>query len=175
MIFIRRVFAAHLTIAITLLMLMLGYNAILYNLTILFFAAALVLLVGTYWYSSAVQGKYGLETTFLMATLLADCAGFYFYAMPPLAALLIAVTALGAWDLTYFLRRLKAAGKLDYENQLGRNHLRRLILAEALGMTAGMMAATIHISLPFWLLLLFIMLAVVGVSRLIIYVRKQAE
>lgn len=89
---------------------------------------------------------------------------------------LLAVTgALGAWDLYHFLRRLTAAGQVEYALGLGRSHLRHLLLVEGIGLAAGLLAFSARLRLSFWWVVLLAALAVIGMVQVLRQLRVQVD
>lgn len=111
----------------------------------------------------------------MMVTFILAGAGGILAGIPGWLGILAVVAALGAWDLDHLLRRLAVAGRVDYASGLARAHLRRLALVEGAGFLAGLAAVVIRGRLPFWLEALLALLAVLGLSRVIQFVRSQAE
>ena len=169
---IRTAFIAHLLVGIACL-------AGVFVLNQAYWAAVLAVALGIYWYSTQATKHYGSETAMLLIALLAVAAGFYefdnFYTFPPVMALLVAVPLMGAWDLSFFLRRLNSVQKIANERNLGRIHLGRLFMVEGAGLVLGMVALLVRLDVPFGLLLVLIYAAVLGVSQVVLYVRKQME
>ncbi len=109
----------------------------------------------------------------LLFLLTAAAAAAVLLETPPWLALLAVTAALGAWDLDHFLRRLMSGGEVNFAGNLGRAHLRHLLIVEVLGFFLGLAAATLRLRLPFWWEVLLAALAVIGLSRLIQHLRAQ--
>ena len=161
-------FSAHLVVGIAALAVGLGLAGVP-------LVALAAVLVGVFWFYSAANGTHGMETFFLMAALLAVAAGFYWFPFPLALGLVVTVALLGAWDLDFFLQRLRTAERIDREAALGVAHLRRLLPAEAIGLVLGFVAMVAHTSVPLWLAIVLIFLAVIGVSQVVLFVRRQIE
>jgi hypothetical protein len=127
---------------------------------------------GGFWYYAHVRGTQGIETMLFFGFTLAAAAGFWF-GMPPAAMLVGLVAALGAWDLDHFGQRLRLVKRVEMDSGLGGNHLRRLGLIELLGLLAGMAGLTSSLQLTFWVQLLLVVLAIYGISRLVILVKNN--
>jgi hypothetical protein len=163
---VKRVFIIHLAIAAAALAIGLGLAG-------WYFPAGLIVAISVFWYLSMWRGAHGVETLFLLLFLLISSAGFFWFDLHILPALIATVAALGAWDLDHFLQRIRVADPKNQETVLGSNHLKRLLTAEGAGLAFGLAAAFIRVSLPFWVILLLIFAAVIGISRLVFYVRRQ--
>jgi len=164
---IRRVFLAHLAVAV-------GGLAAGYAIEGQWIIACVFLLLGGLWLLANRRGVPGLGGLLMYVYLLALAAGFWL-GIPGLLALLASVGALGAWDLGHFMHRLSAAEHVEFESGLGSAHLRRLAAVEGLGFLAGLLAINVRLVLPFWWVVLLVALAVMGLTRLVDFVRKQFE
>lgn len=132
------------------------------------------LLVGLGWLAAQIRGAAGVSGV-VMYIFLIGAAVLSFGPLPGWMGVAIAVAALGAWDLDHFLQRLRSVDRVDYETGVGRDHLRRLATVEALGLAAGIAAQAFRLRLPFWWEALLVVLAVLGISKVIGFVRQQAE
>ena len=138
-------------------------------LTLAFFTV----LLGGLWFFANLRGVRGLETPLLLLAALGAAATFYFIPMPPVAALLAVVAALGTWDLDFFLQRLRMVERLDNDALLGRDHLRRLGIAEGAGLLLGLLALSIQLRMGVGMILLAILFAAIGISFAIRYLRDE--
>lgn len=164
---IRRIFWVHVLVAT--IGLMAGY-ALLGEWRIV----PVFLLVLALWLFAQMRGAGTFGGIFLFFLLLASVVAI-FMGVPGWLALLSAVAALGAWDLDHFLRRLNAVERVAFETGLGRAHLLRLALVEGIGLLAGLLALSVSLRLPFWWEVLLVVLAMIGLSRLIEFTRAQVE
>jgi hypothetical protein len=160
-------FTIHLLIAVTAL-------AIGYALGGRLAWAFGVVFVGGLWYTAQFRGAQGIETIIFFAFALAAAAGFWI-GLPPIAMLLTMVAALGAWDLDHFSQRLRLVERVVMDNGLDNNHLRRLLLIELLGLMAGLAGLTSDLRLTFWNQVLLVILAVFGISRLVLYIKAELK
>lgn len=164
---IRRVFLAHLAVAAV------GLSAG-YVIQGYWGAASVFLLLGGLWYFAQRRGAPGLGGLLLYVYLLALAYGLWL-GVPGLLALLSGTAALGAWDLGHFLHRLTGAERIEFETGLGKAHMQRLLVVEGLGFAAGLAALYVQLGLSFWWVVLLVALVVLGISRLVDFVRKQVE
>ncbi len=137
-------------------------------------AALVIVFFGAVWAAMQQRGASGLEGLLLYGFALAAAISLWL-GVPGWAALLSLVATLGAWDLDHFLQRLRSVERVAFESGLGREHLRRLVLVEALGYVTGLLALTTRVSISFWWVVLLGILLVISISRIIAFVRKQAE
>jgi hypothetical protein len=89
--------------------------------------------------------------------------------------LLSIVAGLGAWDLDHFLFRLNAVERVELGSGLGRDHLRRLAIIEAISLVVGLAALYLRPQISFWWVVLLVLLALFGIGRLVGFIRKEAE
>ena len=164
---IYRFFLGHLLVAVAALAAAFAIpDAWWFSLGVVFF--------GGLWFAANRRGVGGLGSLLLFAFLLSATVGFLIGA-PAALLLLTALGALGAWDLDQFLNRLRSVERVEYESGLGRDHLRRLLLVEGIGLLAGGLALTVRFALAFWWIVLLALLAVIGISRVVAFVRKETE
>ena len=164
---INLLFSAHLLTAIAALAISLALGGALE-------AALVVVFFGGLWFFSQQQGMGGWGTILLFLFGLACGIGFWMDLTPGLLLLAIVAT-LGAWDLDQFSQRLRSVERVDLDSGLGKNHLRRLFLIESLGLLAGAAGLTARLQITFWAAVLLVILALVGISRLVIFIKKELE
>lgn len=83
------------------------------------------------------------------------------------------VAALSAWDLAHFAHLLDGAEGVEQRRLLERRHLRRLLIVDGLGLLLGGAALTVQIQLGFGLVLLLGLLALLGLSRAVRFLRRE--
>ncbi len=81
--------------------------------------------------------------------------------------------ALSAWDLDHFAQRLRSVGRVEGQRALERRHLQRLLVVDALGLLLAALATALRLRLGFGAALLLGGLAVLGLSRVIGFLRRQ--
>jgi hypothetical protein len=82
------------------------------------------------------------------------------------------VTALSAWDLDHFTRKLRKAEQIDEVRVLEQRHLRRLLIVDGLSLLLAALALTIRVEIPFGLALILGLLAVLGISQAVGFLRQ---
>lgn len=164
---IQRLFWANLLVGV-------GALAAGYAITGHLVLTLVFVILGAIWFMSQQRVEHGLGGLMLSVYCLAGGLGIWFNA-PGWLMLIALVAVLGAWDLDNFLQRLGVAERVEFDTGLGREHLRRLAMVEGLGFLAGLIALTAQIHIPFWWVALLVFLAVIGISRIVAYVRKQTE
>lgn len=92
---------------------------------------------------------------------------------PTVWMLLGAVGGLLAWDLSDFARRLRYAAPMDDTREMERRHLERVGIVAALGIGLALLSLYIQINrLAFEVAVGLLLLAVLGLTRLVIGLRK---
>jgi hypothetical protein len=134
-----------------------------------------IVLFGGLWFFANQRNAHGLAFPMLFGTYITSAALFYWFEVPPWFALIAAIAAVGAWDLDYFLQRLQFANPDATNPRLGIDHLRRLGLAEGLGLVLGIVGLTTQIQISFWVAVALALLTAIGLSRLIVYLRKETR
>lgn len=162
---IERAFWVHLGIAT-------GALALGYGLAGQLGVALAIILLGGLWFAMQRANR---EAGGLMLLLACGAAGVGILAGVSGVALLLGVVGcLGAWDLDHFLARLASVERVDFETGLGREHVRRLLAIEGVGLITSLFALTVQARISFWWELLLALLAVAGISQIVAYIRKQS-
>jgi hypothetical protein len=130
--------------------------------------------LGLVWYMAQRRWAGGSENMLLFAFTGAAALGLYWGA-PPLLMLLVVVFSLGAWDLDHFTQRLHRVERVEFDSGLGRTHLLRLAKVEAAGLALALVPLLIRLRLDFWWVVLMGLLAVIGLSRVVAFVRRETE
>ena len=85
------------------------------------------------------------------------------------------VAALTAWDLEAFGRWLQHCPAVDEARALQQTHLQRLLVADLLGLGLGLLALQLRMRLRLGFLVLLGVVLAIGLSRVVRYLRRQAE
>jgi hypothetical protein len=85
------------------------------------------------------------------------------------------VAALVAWNLDRFVWRLRAAGRVEEADTLERHYLRRLLIVGGVGLLLGAVALSLRIRLGFAVASLLALLAVLGLSRMVGFLRREGD
>lgn len=85
------------------------------------------------------------------------------------------VAALTAWDLDDFLHRLESVERVEGQRGLELAHLRRLLVVNGLGLLLASVALGLRLDLGFGAVLLLGGLAILGLSRVVVFLRHESE
>jgi hypothetical protein len=89
--------------------------------------------------------------------------------------LLGAAAALVAWDLDDLVRRLERAGRVEAQAAIESRHLARLAAVAGLGLALAAIPLGLRLDLGFGLVLLLGLLAVLGLGRVVAYLRREGD
>jgi len=85
------------------------------------------------------------------------------------------VATLASWDLNHFAQRLRAAEDIEGERVLKRAHLQRLFIVASLGLLLGEVTLRVQLSFAFGWAFLLGLLAVLGLSQAIRFLRRESD
>ncbi len=94
---------------------------------------------------------------------------------PPEWALVAVAAALTGWDLHHLRVRLAAIENLEAPSSLVWGHLRRLTITILSGIALGLLALYVRISYGVVVVVVLGLLAVIGISRAIAYMRRFSD
>jgi hypothetical protein len=135
--------------------------------------ALLVLLLGALWLGAQWRGWSWADSAGLVGCAGVAAVGMWLdlAAAGMLAGL---VCALSAWDLSAFVRWLTSVQSAEKAELLLRQHLRRLLVVDVVGVLLAGAALFIRLRLGLALMLLLGLVLFVGVSRAISFLRREA-
>lgn len=131
-----------------------------------------LVLLGVIWLSFQQKKAWGSEG-FMLFLFVASAGAALYLKVQPWLMLLAIIASLGAWDLNHFLMRLNMAERVEFTSGLTREHMRRLVLVELIGMLAGLAALTFRSQVTFWWEVLLGFLVIMCLSILIARIRKE--
>ncbi|HEY46721.1 MAG: hypothetical protein AMJ88_08215 [Anaerolineae bacterium SM23_ 63] len=85
------------------------------------------------------------------------------------------IAALIAWDIESFHQRMEVAERVDYREALERKYLQRLLIIEGSGALLAVAAVSLTVTFSFGSALLLGLLAVIGLSRTIGFLRRESD
>lgn len=85
------------------------------------------------------------------------------------------IAALAAWDMDYFQQRLEDVERVSQREVLERKYLQRLLIIEVSGAILTFTAVSLTVTFSFGSALLLGLLAVIGLSRTIRFLRHESD
>lgn len=140
----------------------------------LWFVALPVLILGVTWLIGQSRGWPWIAPLGLALSTVAAAAGL----LLGLGAgwmLVGLVAALAAWDLHHFSHTLESVPRVEGERNLERRHLQRLLIAVGLGVLLAAVALGIDVTLSFGFVLLLGLVAVLGLSQAVAFLRSESD
>ncbi|MGE5222419.1 MAG: hypothetical protein ACM3PY_08280 [Omnitrophica WOR_2 bacterium] len=137
-------------------------------------AALLAAIPGVVWIvRQQLRWHFGSSLIFSLLTGLAVYAiwvGVY-----PIWALVSLIAGLTAWDLEHFMDRQRQAQRVDENEQLARQHLRRLAFLDGLSLILAGAVLLVHVHFSLGLALFLGLAAVLGISQLVRFLRQESD
>lgn len=93
----------------------------------------------------------------------------------PWAAVVTAVLALIAWDMSHFYTFLSQVARVDHQTLIVARYRQRLLVITGSGLLIALIATTIRIQVTFSLALFLGLIAIIGFSRAISFLRKESD
>jgi len=98
-----------------------------------------------------------------------------FQDIPPEWPLIIVTLTLFAWDLDYFINRLKRGGDIRKKSELERRHWKRLLLIALLGLSVGEMVFRTNFEIDLVWIIVIAITAALGLNLFLSTARSQSE
>ncbi len=151
-----------------------GALALGYGLSGLWTWMLLVLALGLLWLLGQRRGWGWMASAVLVLFVIAAASGLWFGLV---AGWMLSgvVAALSAWDLDHFALRLRSVERVEGAHELERRHLRRLLIADGLGLLLAALALRVEIELSFGVALLLGLFAVLGLGQVIGFLRRESD
>jgi hypothetical protein len=148
--------------------------AIGYGLSALWRGAAVALAVGAFWLAGQWR-RWGWVASVALVLLIGAAAVGLWSGVGGGWMLVGVVTALVAWDLDRFAWRMRAVGRVEDVDVFGRRHLQRLLTVGGIGLLLGAVALSLRVRLGFAVAFLLALLAVLGLSRVVGFLRREGD
>jgi hypothetical protein len=145
-----------------------------YGLAGLWPATLLLLALGSLWLLGQQQGWGWVASVALVFFVGAAAVGLWL----DLGAgwmLLGVVAALSAWDLDRFTQRQRGAERIEKARELERRHLQRLLIVDSLGLLLATAGLQVRVGVSFGGAFSLTLLAVLGLSRVIGFLRRESD
>lgn len=129
-------------------------------------------LLGALWLITHFRKWYWFSSIGLLIMIVAAAYGVW-REFPTVWMLLGAVGGLLGWDLSDFARRLSYAAPMDDTRSMERRHLERVAIVATLGVGLALLSIVIRVQrLAFEVAVVLVLLAALGLTRLVIGLRK---
>ena len=140
----------------------------------LWFVALPILMLGVAWLAGQIRDWPWIAPLGLVVSTVAAAAGLLLGlgAGWMLAGL---VAALAAWDLHHFSHTLEGVPRVEGARSLERRHLQRLLIAVGLGALLAVVALGVDVTLSFGFVLLLGLVAILGLSQAVAYLRTESD
>jgi hypothetical protein len=145
-----------------------------YGLGGLWLPGALILLLGALWILGQRADWRWLSWLMMILFAITAAVGILLDLTPVLLVVGL-IAALSAWDLDEFAHQLRCVDVVEQEQALRRRHLRRLLAADGFGLLFAILALSIQVNLSFGLGVVLGLLALIGLSRAIGFLRRQSD
>jgi hypothetical protein len=130
------------------------------------------LLLAVLWIITHFRKWYWFSSIALLVIIIAAAYGVW-RGVPTVWMLLGGVGGLLGWDLSDFARRLSYASPMDDTRSLERRHLERVAIVATLGIGLALLSVFIRVErLAFEVAVVLVLLAALGLTRLVIGLRK---
>jgi len=163
-----------MTIIAMVLSIIMGTGSLAYGYSLVGFADPVrwLILLGVVWLAAHWRKYYWFSSVALLLTLIAAAYGVW-REFPTVWMLLGALGGLLGWDLSDFARRLRYASPADDVKDMERHHLARVGVVAVLGLGLALLSLFIHVRrLAFEVAVGLVLLAVLGLTRLVVRLRK---
>jgi len=134
----------------------------------------ILLATGALWWVGQKRHWNFLAPVVLVGFVVAAAFGLWL-GLPAGWMLVGVVAALSAWDLDHFARRLRGVERVEMRLALERLHLLRLVSVNSLGLLLAGMALVVQYQFSFDVALVLGLVAVLGLSQMVSYLRRESD
>jgi hypothetical protein len=134
----------------------------------------ILLAVGMLWWIGQKRHWNGLASVACVGFVVAAATGLW-VGLPAGWMLVGVVAALSAWDLDHFARRLRGVEWVEMRPALERRHILRLVSVDSLGLLLAGMALVVQYKFSFGVALFLGLVAVLGLSQMVSYLRRESD
>jgi hypothetical protein len=134
----------------------------------------ILLAVGAFWWFGQRRDWNGLASVILIGFVAAAALGLW-HGLSAGWMLLGVVAALSAWDLDHFARWLSGVERVEMRPALEWHHLRRLISVDCVSLLLAGIALAIRYKFSFGVALFLGLVAVLGLSQMMSYLRRESD
>ncbi len=133
-----------------------------------------IVLLAVFWLAGEGRGWRWASSLSLLFYALTAMGAIWLGTLPVLAILGL-VTAVMAWDMSSFNRLLDGMNRVYKEDLIIQQYRRRLVSVAALGVVIAVLATTIQISFNFVTALVLGLVAIVGFSVAVSFLRRESD
>lgn len=148
--------------------------AIGYALSTLWTGVAIIVALGLFWLVGQWRGWRPVSVLTAIFFICATAFGIW-QGVSTGWMLFSIVATLVAWDLSLFVHRLEQAERIAAERELKRVHLQRLLSVAGLGLLLGGIALRLQFEFSLGWGIFLGLLAIVGLSRIIGFLRRESD
>jgi hypothetical protein len=134
----------------------------------------ILLATGVLWWIGQKRHWNGLASVAWVGFVVAAAMGLW-VGLPAGWMLVGVVAALSAWDLDHFARRLRGVERVEMQPALEWLHLWRLVSVDSLGLLLAGVALVIRYKFSFGMALFLGLVAVLGLSQMVSYLRRESD
>ena len=134
----------------------------------------ILLAMGALWWIGQRRRWNFLASVALVGFVVAGALGLW-VGLPAGWMLVGMVAALSAWDLDHFARRLRGVERVEMRLALERFHILRLVSVDGLGLLLAGVALAVQYKFSFDVALVLGLVAVLGLSQMISYLRRESD
>ena len=145
-----------------------------YALSRLPIGTLVIIAFGFFWLIGQQRG-WGWTASLGLIGFMSAAAFGIVWGTPAAWMLFVSVATLIAWDLHMFSQRLQKAKHIAGEAGLIRSHLRRMLIVAGLGLVLGEIALGVQVEFSFSWALLLGLLASLGLSGAIGFLRRESD
>ena len=137
-------------------------------------ASLLITILGILWMVGYIKGWKWQASVMFTLFIGASAIGLWLN-LSQWLILLSMVGAISAWDLDHFTQRMRYAGLVVERPNLEKYHIKRLLVVNLFGLLLSVIALNVQVKLGFGAILLLGMIAVLGLSQVIIFLKGKSS
>jgi hypothetical protein len=137
-------------------------------------ASLFITLLGILWMVGYLKGWKWQASVMFTLFLGASAIGLWLNLSQWLIVLSM-VGAISTWDLDHFTQRMRYAGLVSERPNLEKYHIRRLFVVIIFGLFLSLIALNLEVKLGFGTILLLGMIAVLGLSQVITFLKGKSS
>jgi len=137
-------------------------------------SARWLLAAGAVWLFAQWRRVHWVGSLVLLVFVAAAAVGLWI-GLPVSLMTLGAISGLLGWDMADFTRRLHFASTTDDVRGMELRHMARVAIVSALGLGIAGITAIVRVKIPFELAVILVLLAAIGLTRLVAWLQRGSE